>query len=69
MADEKEVRITQMKMVMENRKMEQQIKLEKLRHKNVMEALKFMKENNITSFNLSLSDKQMKRIKADLKQT
>ena len=66
MGDDKEVRITQMKMVMENRKMEQQIELEKLRHKNVMEALRFMKENNITSYNLSLSDTQLKRIKEKL---
>ena len=63
MGDEKEVRITQMKMTMESHKMEQQIKLEKLRHKNVMEALRFMKENNITSYNIALSDTQMKRIK------
>ncbi len=67
MGDDKEVRITQMKMVMENHKMEQQIELEKLRHKNVLEALRFMKENNITSYNIALSDKQMKRIKEKLR--
>lgn len=67
MGDDKEVRITQMKMVMLSRKSEQQRELEKLRHKNVMEALDFMKEHNITAYNLSLSDTQLKRIKEQIR--
>ncbi len=67
MGDDKEVRITQMKMVMLSRKSEQQRELEKLRHKNVMEGLKFMADNKITSYNIALSDTQLKRIKEQIR--
>ena len=68
MGDDKEVRITQMKMVMLSRKSEQQRELEKLRHKNVMEGLKFMADNKINSYNIALSDTQLKRIKEQIRQ-
>jgi len=67
MVDDKEVRITQMKMTAELHKQEHEIEKEKLRHKQVMEALRFMAEHNITSFNLALSDEQLIKIKERFK--
>ena len=36
------------------------LKIEKLRHKQIMEELKFMAENKITEFNLALNNRQVK---------
>ena len=66
MGDEIEKRITQMKMVMEENKSKNYLKLEELRYEHTMEALKFMAKHNITSFSLSLSDRQLSRLSKSL---
>lgn len=50
MADDKELRIVQIKAIQEGEKRKHSKMMENLRHKHVMEELKFMAENNITSF-------------------
>ena len=62
MGDAIERRITQIKMVNEEAKRKHFEKMENLRHRNVMEALKFMAKHKITSFNLELSNRQITRL-------
>lgn len=58
-----ELRIVQMKLVEEDEKRKHSMKMEDLRHNNVMKELEFMAKHNINSFSVALSDKQIMKLR------